>query len=69
MSHPERFLGELRELKAKFAQEALVPRDKDKTAFGYGKACGVAEGLSHAEALYEKLLSEQEAQERGAFSR
>lgn len=69
MSHPERFLGELQELRARIAQEALAPRGEDRTAFGYGKACGIAEGLLHAEALYEKILSEQEEAERGAFSR
>lgn len=62
---PERFLDELRELRQQYAAAALAPSDEKRTEFGYGQVCGIDRGLKIAEQLYEKIITEQEQEERG----
>ncbi len=39
---------------------ALLATPKDKTAFGYGEACGTLHGLCRAEQLFEEVVGEDE---------
>lgn len=39
---------------------ALLQTPKDKSAFGYGEACGLLQGLNRAERLFEKVIGEEE---------
>ena len=61
MPTPERFYTALKELKQTHSEEALNPSIKDQTAFGYGKACGIAMGLELAERLYDDQAAQEEA--------
>jgi hypothetical protein len=61
---PERFLEELRELRQKHSASALAPPEDKRNEFGYGKACGIDEGLRRAEELYEQCLGQQTKEER-----
>jgi len=65
MPAPERFLALLKEQIAQHADEAFVPGASNQNAFGYGKACGIREGLKIAEALFEKVLDEEIQEVRG----
>lgn len=65
MGSPERFLNALKELRLKHSLEALNPGAKDQTAFGYGKACGIAQGLELAEKLFDSETAHEEAEKRG----
>lgn len=60
MPTPDRFLSALREKLFKFREEALNPGLKDQTEFGYGKACGIAQGLALAEELYDDQTAKEE---------
>lgn len=61
----ERFLGELRELRQQLAAAALSPSEEKRSEFGYGKACGLDEGLRRAEELYEQIVDQEDQEERG----
>jgi hypothetical protein len=37
---------------------ALLATPKDKSAFGYGEACGILQGLNRAERLLERVIEE-----------
>lgn len=39
---------------------ALLATPKDKTAFGYGEACGTLHGLCRAEQLFDEVVGEAE---------
>lgn len=39
---------------------ALLATPKDKSAFGYGEACGIYQGLCRAEQLFEEVVGEDE---------
>jgi hypothetical protein len=39
---------------------ALLATPKDKSAFGYGEACGTYHGLCRAEQLFEEVVGEAE---------
>ena len=39
---------------------ALLATPKDKTAFGYGEACGTLHGLCRAEQLFDETVGEAE---------
>jgi len=39
---------------------ALLATPKDKSAFGYGEACGLLQGLNRAERLFEEVVGEEE---------
>ena len=39
---------------------ALLATPKDKSAFGYGEACGILQGLSRAEQLLLEVVGEEE---------
>lgn len=39
---------------------ALLATPKDKSAFGYGEACGLLQGLDRAERLFERIIGEEE---------
>lgn len=39
---------------------ALLATPKDKSAFGYGEACGLLQGLDRAERLFEEVIGEEE---------
>ena len=39
---------------------ALLATPKDKTAFGYGEASGLYQGLHRAEQLFEEVIGEEE---------
>jgi len=39
---------------------ALLATPKDKTAFGYGEASGIYNGLCRAERLFEEVVGEEE---------
>ena len=39
---------------------ALLKTPRDKTAFGYGQASGILEGLSRAEQLFEEVTGEED---------
>lgn len=62
MSTPERFLAVLKEQRIKHSLEALNPGKGDQTEFGYGKACGISQGLEMAERLWEEQMTEEERQ-------
>jgi hypothetical protein len=38
----------------------LLARPKDKSAFGYGEASGILQGLSRAEQLFEQVIGEED---------
>jgi hypothetical protein len=38
----------------------LLATPKDKSAFGYGEASGVYQGLCRAEQLFEEVVGEEE---------
>jgi hypothetical protein len=42
---------------------ALLATPKDKTAFGYGEACGIYQGLCRAEQLFEDVVGEADDKE------
>jgi hypothetical protein len=60
MPTPERFLALLKEQTYKHSLEALNPGKGDQTEFGYGKACGIAQGLQIAEALWNDQTAREE---------
>lgn len=62
MPTPERFLALLKEQIYKHSIEALNPGIGDQTEFGYGKACGLAQGLQIAEKLYEDQAAQEESE-------
>lgn len=67
MSVLDRFIGELPGLRARVAEESLTGvADVDKTAYGLGRAVGRLEGLRLAEEALNKILGEQEKEDRGA---
>lgn len=39
---------------------ALLATPKDKTAFGYGQASGIFQGLHRAEQLFEEVIGEED---------
>ena len=39
---------------------ALLATPKDKSAFGYGEACGILQGLNRAERLLAEVSGEEE---------
>ena len=39
---------------------AFLATPKDKSAFGYGEACGLLQGLNRAERLFEEVIGEEE---------
>ena len=39
---------------------ALLATPKDKSAFGYGEACGIYQGLCRAEQLFEEVVGEED---------
>lgn len=69
MSSPERYLNALKELRYKHSFEALNPGAQDKTAFGYGKACGIAQGLELAEQLFDSQTAQEETERDGQSNR
>jgi hypothetical protein len=62
MPTPDRFLSQLKELRVKHALEALNPSPRNRSAFDYGYACGVAYGLE----LVERMFSDEIGEESGA---
>lgn len=60
MALAEKFLAEIGTLKADAASETLQPETRYQNAFGFGRACGIQEGLRMAEELLNKLLVESE---------
>lgn len=60
MPTPERFLNRLKELRTNHALEALNPGSGDQSEFGYGKACGIAQGLELAERLWNDETAQEE---------
>jgi hypothetical protein len=60
MPTPDRFLSQLKELRIKHALEALNPSQRNRSAFDYGYACGVAYGLELAERMFSDELIAQE---------
>ncbi len=44
---------------------ALLATPKDKSAFGYGEACGILQGLNRAERLFERVIGEEEDRTSG----
>jgi hypothetical protein len=38
----------------------LLKTPKDKSAFGYGEASGILQGLSRAEQLFEEVIGEED---------
>lgn len=38
----------------------LLATPKDKTAFGYGEACGILQGLNRAEQLFLDVIGEDD---------
>lgn len=44
---------------------ALLATPKDKSAFGYGEACGILQGLNRAERLFTKVIGEEEDRTSG----
>lgn len=53
-----RFLERLKREQAGCIDFLTTP--KDKTAFGYGEASGVLQGLRRAEQLFEEVIGEEE---------
>lgn len=62
MPTPERYLEALKELRYKHSLEALSPGAGNQTSFGYGKACGIAQGLELAERLYADQTAQEETE-------
>lgn len=62
MPTPERFLEALKELRYKHSLEALNPGKGNQSEFGYGKACGIAQGLELAERLYADQTAQEETE-------
>lgn len=60
MSAVQRCLERLDEAKATAAVESLSPADADKNAFGFGRACGIQQGLKIARQIIETVLSESD---------
>ena len=54
----KRFLERLKEEQAGCI--ALLATPKDKSAFGYGEASGILQGLRRAEQLFEEVIGEEE---------
>ena len=54
----QRFLERLKEEQAGCIVFLRTP--KDKTAFGYGEASGILQGLHRAEQLFEEAIGEEE---------
>lgn len=52
------FIERLKEEQAKCIQYLHTP--KNPTEFGYGEACGVAQGLSRAEQLFLEVIGEED---------
>jgi hypothetical protein len=59
MPTPDRFLSQLKELRVKHALEALSPSQRNRSAFDYGYACGVAYGLELAERVFSDEIGEE----------
>lgn len=38
----------------------LLARPRDKSAFGYGEASGILQGLTRAERLFEEVIGEED---------
>ncbi len=53
-----RYVQELKALQVKTNEMAVKPSTEERNAFGYGKACGRAEGLRLAEELLERVLKD-----------
>ncbi len=51
------FIQRLKEEQTKCIHYLQTP--KDKSAFGYGEACGVLQGLNRAEQLFEDVIGEE----------
>lgn len=54
----QKFLQRLKEEQAGCIDLLATPNDK--TAFGYGKASGIFNGLRRAEQLFEEVVGEEE---------
>lgn len=54
----QRFLERIKEEQAGCIQLLATP--KDKTAFGYGEACGTLQGLNRAEQLFLEVIGEED---------
>jgi hypothetical protein len=54
----QRYLQRLKEKQAECI--SLLATPKDKSAFGYGEASGVYQGLCRAEQLFEEVVGEEE---------
>lgn len=61
MPTPDRFISVLRAKRLEKLEAAVKPGKGDQTEFGYGKACGVAEGLELAEELWENQTAQEES--------
>jgi hypothetical protein len=66
MPTPDRFLSQLKELRVQYALEALSPHKRSQSAYGYGLACGVVQGLEMAERLLNDEITAQEEFENGS---
>lgn len=54
----QKFMQRLKEEQAECI--SLLATPKDKTAFGYGQASGIYNGLCRAEQLFEEVVGEEE---------
>lgn len=54
----QKFLQRLKEEQTECL--TLLATPKDKTAFGYGEASGIYNGLRRAERLFEEVVGEEE---------
>lgn len=52
------FIARIKEEQAGCIQLLATP--KDKTAFGYGEACGMLQGLNRAEQLFSEVIGEED---------
>ena len=55
-----RYLQELKAVQMKMNEAAVKPPAEERNAFGYGRACGRAEGLKMAEELLDRVLKDNE---------
>jgi len=60
MPTPDRFLSQLKELRVRYALEALNPHRRNRRPFDYGYACGYAQGLEAAERLFSGEIEQEE---------
>jgi hypothetical protein len=56
----ERALDELFKTEARFAEEALC-KPLDRTAYGYGHACGMFQAIRLARSILERCVNEDDA--------